>query len=86
MQFSLKRKVRVLKTAGCLFILGFALLYSHVEVGMSGNESGRFASIQAIAEQGVYHIEKCNFRTVDRAVRNNHVYYDKLPFLGSFLL
>ena len=85
MQFSLKRKVRVLKTAGCLFILGFALLYSHVEVGMSGNESGRFASIQAIAEQGVYHIEKCNFRTVDRAVRNNHVYYDKLPFLSYCL-
>lgn len=81
MQLFLKRKVKLLKGAGCLFLLGFALLYSHVEVGMSGNESGRFATIQAIAEQGVFHIEKCNFRTVDRAVRNNHVYYDKLPFL-----
>ena len=77
----LKRKVKFLKLAGVLFFLGFALLYSHVEVGMSGNESGRFATIQAIAEQGVFHIEKCNFRTVDRTIRNNHVYYDKLPFL-----
>ncbi len=81
MQLSLKRKVKLFKSAGVLFLLGFALLYSHVEVGMSGNESGRFATIQAIAEQGVFHIEKCNFRTVDRTVRNNHVYYDKLPLL-----
>ena len=77
----LKRKVKFFKLAGVLFFLGFALLYSHVEVGMSGNESGRFATIQAVAEQGVFHIEKCNFRTVDRTIRNNHVYYDKLPFL-----
>lgn len=78
---SLKRKIKYLKLGGVLFFLGFALLYSHVEVGMSGNESGRFATIQAVAEQGVFHIEKCNFRTVDRTVRNNHIYYDKLPFL-----
>ena len=76
-----KRKVKLFKLAGCAFFVIFALLYSHVEVGMSGNESGRFATIQAIAEQGVFHIEKCNFRTVDRTVRNDHVYYDKLPLL-----
>ena len=81
----MKRKVKLFKAAGALFLLIFALFYSHVEVGMSGNESGRFATIQAVAEQGAFHIEKCNFRTVDRTVRDNHVYYDKLPFL-SFVL
>ena len=64
----MKRKVKLFKAAGILFLLIFALLYSHVEVGMSGIESGRFATIQAVAEQGVFHIEKCNFRTVDRTV------------------
>lgn len=73
-----KRKVKLFKLAGCAFFVIFALLYSHVEVGMSGIESGRFATIQAVAEQGVFHIEKCNFRTVDKSVRNNHVYSDKL--------
>ena len=81
----MKRKVKLFKAAGVLFLLIFALFYSHVEVGMSGIESGRFATIQAVAEQGVFHIEKCNFRTVDKTVRNNHVYSDKLPFL-SFVL
>ena len=76
-----KRKVKLFKLAGCAFFVIFALLYSHVEVGMSGIESGRFATIQAVAEQGVFHIEKCNFRTVDKSVRNNHVYSDKLPAL-----
>lgn len=80
-----KRKVRFLKLAGGFFIFIFALLYSHEEVGMSGNESGRFATIQAVAEQGVFHIEKCNFRTVDRTIRNGHVYYDKLPLLPFVL-
>ena len=79
------KQAGIFKGAGVLFLLIFALLYSHVEVGMSGNESGRFATIQAVAEQGVFHIEKCNFRTVDRTVRNNHVYYDKLP-LQPFVL
>ena len=76
-----KRKVKLFKLAGSAFFVIFALLYSHVEVGMSGIESGRFATIQAVAEQGVFHIEKCNFRTVDKSVRNNHVYSDKLPAL-----
>ena len=82
---SIKCKVKFLKFTGLLFIILFALLYSHDEVGMSGNESGRFATIQAIAEQGVFHIETCNFRTVDRTIRNNHIYYDKLPFLPFVL-
>ena len=77
----MKRKARLLKTAGALFLLFFALLYSHIEVGMSGNESGRFATVQAVAEEGVFHIEKSNFRTVDRSIRNNHVYHDKPPML-----
>ena len=59
----MKRKIKLLKGAGILFLLIFALLYSHLEVGMSGNESGRFATIQAVAEQGVFDIEQCNFRT-----------------------
>ena len=75
----MKQQVKIFKGTGVLFLLVFALLYSHVEVGMSGIESGRFATIQAVAEQGVFHIEKCNFRTVDKAIRNNHVYHDKLP-------
>ena len=48
----MKRKVKLFKAAGVLFLLIFALFYSHVEVGMSGIESGRFATIQAVAEQG----------------------------------
>lgn len=81
MMNSVKSKVKLLKFAGALFIILFAVICSHDEVGMSGNESGRFATIQAVAEQGVFHIENCNFRTVDRTVRNNHIYYDKLPLL-----
>lgn len=85
MKTFLKRKIRICKLGGSLFLLGFALLYSHVEVGMSGIESGRFATLQAVAEQGVFHIEKTNFRTVDKSIRNNHVYSDKLPLLSLCL-
>ncbi len=85
MKTFLKRKIRICKLGGSLFLLGFALLYSHVEVGMSGIESGRFATLQAVAEQGVFYIEKTNFRTVDKSIRNNHVYSDKLPLLSLCL-
>ena len=60
----------------------FGVRYAvHQKRTLLGDEMGLGKTIQAIAEQGVFHIEKCNFRTVDRAIINNHVYSDKLPFL-----
>lgn len=77
-----RRKLRLLKAAGVGLCLLFAFLFCRDEVGMSGNESGRFALIQAVGEQGVFYIENTNFRTVDRVIRDFHVYYDKPPALS----
>ena len=73
----MKLRRRHFEWIGIVFIALAALLYSQPEVSISGNESTRFAVIQAVGEQHVFHIEKTNFRTVDRVIRNNHVYSDK---------
>ena len=73
----MKLKRRHFEWIGIAFLALAALLYSQPEVSISGNESTRFAVIQAVGEQHVFHIEKTNFRTVDRVIRNNHVYSDK---------
>ena len=73
----MKLRRRHFEWIGIVFLALAALLYSQPEVSISGNESTRFAVIQAVGEQHVFHIEKTNFRTVDRVIRNNHVYSDK---------
>ncbi|UKI34306.1 MAG: hypothetical protein L6W00_13560 [Lentisphaeria bacterium] len=73
----MKLRRRHFEWIGIVFLALAALLYSQPEVSISGNESTRFAVIQAVGEQHVFHIEKTNFRTVDRVIRDNHVYSDK---------
>ncbi len=64
-----------------------ALFFAKDEISMAGNESTRFAVVQSLGERGTFAIEESNFRTVDRVVRDGHVYSDKpLPiawFLGT---
>ncbi len=72
-----KRRIVAIKAIGVIFLLLAALIFTRDEVSMSGNEASRFAVIQAVGEQGVCHIENTTFRTVDRVVRNHHVYSDK---------
>ena len=67
----MRRKARKLLYAGVAFLLLFAVLYTKDEVTLAGNESSRFGVVQAIGEQGVFHIEQTNFAsTVDKMCRN----------------
>ncbi len=76
------RRGRMYQLLGAAILLVFALLHSLEEIGMSGNEASRFATIQAFAEQGTFAIENTNFRTVDKLFINGHLYSDKPPFLA----
>ena len=76
------QKARIFQLLGMSILLVFALLYSMEEIGMSGNEASRFATIQAVAEQGTFAIEKTNFRTVDKLFIDGHLYSDKPPFMA----
>ena len=60
----------------------FALVNAQSEIGMSGNESSRLATVQAVAEQHTFAIERTNFRTVDKLFFDGHLYSDKPPFLA----
>ena len=74
----MRKKARRLQYAGIVFLLLFAVLYTKEEITTSGNESSRFAVVQALGEQGVFHIEHTNFgSTVDRTGRDGHIYSDK---------
>ena len=80
----MKRKARRLQYAGVIVLLLFAVLYTKEEITLAGNESSRFGVIQALGEQGVFHIERTNFAsTVDRVEWNGHVYSDKPLPLSS---
>ena len=79
---TLHRRGRIYQLLGVAILLVFALLYSLAEIGMSGNEASRFATIQAVAEQGTFAIEKTNFRTVDKLFIDGHLYSDKPPFMA----
>ena len=63
-------------------ILFFGTLLCKLDVSMAGMEASRLALVEAIADQGVYHIENTHFRTVDKVIRNNHIYSDKPPTLS----
>ena len=75
-------KAALYKWAGIGILALFALFNSLEEIGMSGNEASRFATIQAFAEQGTFAIENTNFRTVDKLFIDGHLYSDKPPFLA----
>ena len=77
-----KRFIRLLRWSGALAILVAVGFLTRGEIGMSGNEASRFAVVQAVGEQGVFFIEKTNFRTVDKVIRNGHIYSDKPPALA----
>ncbi len=56
-------------------------LFTKEEVTMAGNESSRFALIQAFAEQNTFAVNNTAFRSVDRVIRDGKVYSDKPPML-----
>jgi len=77
-----KRFIRLLRWSGASLILAAIALLTRGEIGMAGNEASRFAVVQAVGEQGVFSIEKTNFRTVDKVFRDGHFYSDKPPALA----
>jgi hypothetical protein len=62
-------------------LLLLTLLMTKEEVTMAGNESSRFALIQALAEQDTFAVNNTMFRSVDRVIRDGKVYSDKPPML-----
>ena len=77
-----KKQIKTFKIVGCLFLLIFAFLYAKMDVSMSALESARFALVEAVAQDSVFHIEQTQFRTVDKVIANNHIYSDKPPALS----
>ena len=81
-----KKKVGLYRALGVAILAIFAVLNSLSTVGKSGNESSRFATVQAVAEQNTFAIERTVFRdTVDRIDNkrlDGHVYSDKPPFIA----
>lgn len=73
----MKKLRKKLMWAGIAILAVFALVYSKTDVTLAGNESTRFAVVQAVGEQSVFHIENTAFKTVDRVVRDGHIYSDK---------
>ena len=72
-----RRQTHGLKYFGAAVAAVFALVFTQIDVSISGNEASRFAVVQAFGEQRVFHINFTEFRTVDRVVRNGKVYSDK---------
>ncbi|MFA7230161.1 MAG: hypothetical protein WC071_02710 [Victivallaceae bacterium] len=63
-----------------LFLL-IALLTKN-DVTMAGNESSRFGTIQALAEQNTFALNQTTFRSVDHITVNGRIYSDKpLPLI-----
>ena len=80
-----KKKVRFYRILGVGILSLFALVHSLARVGMSGNETSRFATVQAVAEQNTFAIENTVFGTVDKVKKKTgggHTYSDKPPFLS----
>lgn len=84
----MKKLRKKLMWAGIAILAVFALVYSKTDVTLIGLEAARFSVVQAVGEQNVFHIENTVFKSVDRIVRDGHVYSDKpLPLgwtLGMF--
>lgn len=60
-----------------LFLLLLTALLTKSEVTMAGNESSRFGTIQALAEQNTFALNNTTFRSVDRIVIGDKIYSDK---------
>ena len=73
----MKLQYRKLAAFGAFLIILFGTLLCKTEVSMAGMEASRLAVVEAVADQGVFHIENTHFKTVDKIVRNNHIYSDK---------
>ena len=65
-----KKHPTLLTVSGVGILLIFSLFYSQMEVSLSGLEANRFAVVQAVGEQGVFHINQTQFRMVDKIIRN----------------
>ena len=78
----MRKRVKLFQWLGAGLLALFALTNAQSEIGMSGNEASRFATIQAVAEQHTFAIERTNFRTVDKVFFDGHQYSDKPPFLA----
>ena len=78
----MRKRVKIYRWLGAAIFALFALTNAQSEIGMSGNEASRFATIQAVAEQHTFAIERTNFRTVDKLFFDGHLYSDKPPFLA----
>ena len=79
---NMRKRVKIYRWLGAAIFAIFALTNAQSEIGMSGNEASRFATIQAVAEQHTFAIEHTNFRTVDKLFFDGHLYSDKPPFLA----
>jgi hypothetical protein len=80
-----KRRADLYRLAGAAVLAIFAALYALSRLGTSGNETSRFATIQAVAEQNTFAIEKTDFFTVDHVKYNGHVYSDKPLWLPTMI-
>ena len=78
----MKKRFRNAALFGAFLIIIFGTLLCKVEVSMIGLDSGRLAMVEAIADQGVFHIENTHFKSVDKVVKDNHIYSDKPPMLS----
>jgi hypothetical protein len=71
-----KRKKLIFFSCTVFLFLLTALLTKN-EVTMAGNESSRFGTIQALAEQNTFALNRTTFRSVDRIIIGDKIYSDK---------
>ena len=71
-----KRKKLIFVFCTAFLFLLTALLTKN-EVTMAGNESSRFGTIQALAEQNTFALNHTTFRSADRIVIGDKIYSDK---------
>lgn len=77
-----QKKLVFFLCTGFLFLLTALLTKS--EVTMAGNESSRFGTIQALAEQNTFALNHTVFRSVDRITVGDKIYSDKPLMLMVF--
>jgi hypothetical protein len=81
----LSKKIKaILISCAAMFII--LAIYNQDEVTFSGLEASRFATVQSLAEQHTFAIDKSRFKSYDRVKINGKFYSDKpltLPVLVS---
>ena len=73
-------QIRVILSAAAVLIFLVHALLTKSNVTLAGNESSRFGTIQALAEQNTFVMNKTVFGSVDRFVVDGRIYSDK-PFM-----